>query len=140
MIIFVFLFFLAFWPFPWQRQPFWKNQPLKAQLHMAYDIPSRFHKVWSGHLREMCRTNFWWKKERKKERKKKKKKNNKKWSKHNMFPKLCLGNIINNTVKFTKKNPLISVTEHLIMPLQLKFEMILTWNKAVVGNLRIFYF
>jgi hypothetical protein len=22
-------FFLAFWPFPWQRQPFWKNQPLK---------------------------------------------------------------------------------------------------------------
>jgi hypothetical protein len=22
-----------------------KNQPLKAQLHMAYDIPTRFHKV-----------------------------------------------------------------------------------------------
>jgi hypothetical protein len=37
--------FLAFWPFPWQQQPFWKNQPLKAQLHMAYDIPTRFHKV-----------------------------------------------------------------------------------------------
>ena len=30
-----FSFFLAFWPFPWQRQPFWKNQPLKGQLHMA---------------------------------------------------------------------------------------------------------
>ena len=40
-----------FWRFPWQRQPFWKNQPLKAQLHMAYDIPTRFHKVWSRHLR-----------------------------------------------------------------------------------------
>ena len=38
--------FLVFWPFPWQRQPFWKNQPLKAQLHMAYDIPTKFHKVW----------------------------------------------------------------------------------------------
>jgi hypothetical protein len=36
---------------PWQRQPFWKNQPLKAQLHMAYDIPTRFHRVWSRHLR-----------------------------------------------------------------------------------------
>jgi hypothetical protein len=31
---------LAFWPFPWQRQPFLKNQPLKAQLYMAYDIPT----------------------------------------------------------------------------------------------------
>ena len=41
-----------------------KNQPLKIQLHMAYDIPTRFHKVWSRHLREMCRTNFWQKKER----------------------------------------------------------------------------
>jgi hypothetical protein len=30
----------------------------------------------------------------------------KKWSKHNMSPKLSLGNIINNTVKFTQKNPL----------------------------------
>jgi hypothetical protein len=24
---------------------FEKNQPLTAQLHMAYDIPTRFHKV-----------------------------------------------------------------------------------------------
>jgi hypothetical protein len=24
-------------------QPFWKNQPLKAQLHMAYDNPTKFH-------------------------------------------------------------------------------------------------
>ena len=51
MIIFDFFNFLAFWPFPWQRQQFFKNQPLfklKAQLHMAYDIPTtftRFHKV-----------------------------------------------------------------------------------------------
>ena len=58
MIIFVFFNFLAFWPFPWQRQPFWKNQPLKAQLHMAYDIPTRFHKVWSRHLREIERTKM----------------------------------------------------------------------------------
>jgi hypothetical protein len=64
MIIFAFFIFFAFWPFPWQRQPFWKNQPLKAQLHMAFDIPTRFHKVWSRHLREMCRRNFWQKKER----------------------------------------------------------------------------
>jgi hypothetical protein len=38
-----------------------KNQPLKAQLHMAYDIPTKFHKVWSKHLREIERigwTNF----------------------------------------------------------------------------------
>jgi hypothetical protein len=41
-----------------------KNQPLKGQFHMAYDIPTRFHIVWSRHLREMCRTNFWQKKER----------------------------------------------------------------------------
>jgi hypothetical protein len=31
---------------------------------MAYDIPARFHKVWSRHLRKMCPTNFWRKKER----------------------------------------------------------------------------
>ena len=35
-----------------------KNQPLKAQLHMAYDIPTRFHKVWSRHLREIERTKM----------------------------------------------------------------------------------
>jgi hypothetical protein len=40
----------------------------------------------------MCRTNFWQKKERKKERKRKK--NYKKRSKHNMSPKLRLGDII----------------------------------------------
>jgi hypothetical protein len=50
--------FLAFWPFPWQRQPFWKNQPLKAQLYMAYDIPTRFHKVWSRYLWEIERTKM----------------------------------------------------------------------------------
>ena len=55
-------FFLAFWPFPWQQQPFWKNQPLKPQLHMIYDIPTRFHKVWSRHLRTntICLPNFVW--------------------------------------------------------------------------------
>jgi hypothetical protein len=58
MIIFVFFNFKAFWPFPWQRQPFWKNKPLPAQLHMAYDIPTRFHKVWSGHLQEIERTKM----------------------------------------------------------------------------------
>ena len=52
-----FLFLKAFWPF-------WKTPHLKAQLHMAYDIPTRFHKVWSRHLREMCWTNFWRKKEK----------------------------------------------------------------------------
>jgi hypothetical protein len=39
----------------------------------------------------MCQINFWRKKERKKERKKN---NNKKLSKHNMSPKLRLGDII----------------------------------------------
>ena len=39
-------------------QPFWKNQPLPAQLHMAYDIPTRYHKVWSRHLREIERTKM----------------------------------------------------------------------------------
>jgi hypothetical protein len=61
---FAFFILFAFWSFPWQRQPFWKNQPLKEQLHMAFGIPTRFHKVWSRHLREMCRRNFWQKKER----------------------------------------------------------------------------
>ena len=37
---------------------FEKNRPLTAQLHMAYDIPTRFHKVWSRHLREKCRTKM----------------------------------------------------------------------------------
>ena len=31
---------------------------LPAQLHMAYDIPTRFHKVWSRHLREIERTKM----------------------------------------------------------------------------------
>jgi hypothetical protein len=61
-------------------------------VSMAYDIPTRFHKVWSRHLREMCRTNFWRKKERKK--KNNNNENNKKQSKHNLSPKLRLGDII----------------------------------------------
>jgi hypothetical protein len=35
MIIFVFFIFLAFWLFPWQRQPFLKNQPYTAQLKIG---------------------------------------------------------------------------------------------------------
>jgi hypothetical protein len=37
---------------------FEKNQHLKTQLHMAYDIPTRFHKVWSRHLREKWRAKL----------------------------------------------------------------------------------
>ena len=58
MSILVLLIILAFWPFTWQRQPFWKNQPITAQLSMPYDIPTRFHKVWSKHLREIERTKM----------------------------------------------------------------------------------
>ena len=44
----------------------------------------------------MCLTNFWQKKERK--RKKNNNKNNKKRSKHNMSPKLRLGDIITQSL------------------------------------------
>jgi hypothetical protein len=40
---------------------------------MAYDIPTRFHKVWSRHLREIERTKMSGRRN-----------NNKKWSKHNV--------------------------------------------------------
>ena len=56
--LFVFFNLLAFWPFAWQRQPFWKNQPYTAQLDMTYDIPTKFHKVWSRHPREIERTKM----------------------------------------------------------------------------------
>jgi hypothetical protein len=38
MIIFVFFNFLAFWPFPWQRQPFWKIIPIQHNFtwHMIF--------------------------------------------------------------------------------------------------------
>jgi hypothetical protein len=60
VLLFYVVFFnlLAFWPFPWQRQPFWKNKPYTAQLDMTYDIPTKFHKVWSRHLREIERTKM----------------------------------------------------------------------------------
>jgi hypothetical protein len=46
MIIFVFFqFFRDFGRFHGNGSHFEKNQPLTAQLHMAYDIPTRFHKV-----------------------------------------------------------------------------------------------
>ena len=87
----VFFNFLAFWPFPWQRQPLWKNQHLKAQLHMAYDIPTRFHKVWSSHLREK-----WLKKLCGKWNNKNNNNNKKKQSKSNMSPKLTTFGSHNN--------------------------------------------
>jgi hypothetical protein len=45
MIIFAFFIFLAFGRFHGNGSHFEKNQPLKVQLHMAYDISTRFHKV-----------------------------------------------------------------------------------------------
>jgi hypothetical protein len=45
MIIFVFFNFLTFVRFHGNGSHFEKNQPLTAQLHMAYDIPTRFHRV-----------------------------------------------------------------------------------------------
>jgi hypothetical protein len=45
MIIFVlFIFFCILAP-SMATAAILKNQPLKAQLHMAYDIPTKFHKV-----------------------------------------------------------------------------------------------
>jgi hypothetical protein len=44
MIICVFSFFKHFGRFHGNGSHFEKNQPLKAQLHTAYDIPM-FHKV-----------------------------------------------------------------------------------------------
>ena len=64
-----FSFFKHFGHFHGNSSHFEKINPLKAQLHMAYDdIPTRFHKVWSRYLREMCQTNFWRKKERRRRR------------------------------------------------------------------------
>ena len=40
-----FSIFLHFGHFHGNGSHFEKNQPVKAQLHMAYDIPTRFHKV-----------------------------------------------------------------------------------------------
>jgi hypothetical protein len=37
---------------------FEKINSLKAHFHMAYDIPTRFHKVWSRHLWEIERTKM----------------------------------------------------------------------------------
>jgi hypothetical protein len=39
----VFSIFLHFGRFHGNGSHFEKNQPLRAQLHMAYDIPTRFH-------------------------------------------------------------------------------------------------
>ena len=35
-----------------------KKSTLKAQLHMAYDILTRFHQIWSRHLREIEMTKM----------------------------------------------------------------------------------
>ena len=53
-----FLLFLHFGRSHGNGSHFEKNLPLKAQLHMAYAIPTRFHKVWSRHLREIERTKM----------------------------------------------------------------------------------
>ena len=58
MIIFVCFIFLAFWPFPWQRQPFCTLvtmataailnffSTLQKMPHTTVDIPTKFHEVW----------------------------------------------------------------------------------------------
>jgi hypothetical protein len=46
MIICVFFIFFSILAVSMATAPFWKNQPLKAQLHMAYDISTRLHKVY----------------------------------------------------------------------------------------------
>ena len=40
-----------------------KKSPLKGTTSHGNDIPTRFHKVWSRHLRETCRTELMRKKE-----------------------------------------------------------------------------
>jgi hypothetical protein len=122
MVIFVFFYFLAFWQFTWQRQPFWKNQPLKKQFHMAYDIPTRFHKVWSRHLREMYKLLT---------EERKNKNNNKKRSKHNMSPKLWLGDIITITCFITKWFYLNNfISYHAVTWHSVKFDIV--WLKLVL--------
>ena len=64
-----------------------------AHLLIVLNIPVKFHWFPFSSRREMCRINFWRKKERRK--KKNNKNNNKRRSKHNMSPKLRLGDIIN---------------------------------------------
>ena len=64
-LFFSFFNFLACWPFPWQRQPFWKIQPITAKSNMS-------HKLRLGAIIN----------------------NNKNMSKNNMSHKLRLGAII----------------------------------------------
>ena len=90
MIIFVFFQFFSILAISMATAAFWKNQHLKAQLHMAYDIPTRFHKVWSRHLREKWGTKLCGKWNTNNNNNN----NNKKRSKHNMSPKLRLEDII----------------------------------------------
>ena len=54
-----FNFFLHFCRFHGNGSYFEKINPLTAQLHIAYDIPIRFHNVWSRHLREIVDKNVW---------------------------------------------------------------------------------
>ena len=81
-----------------------ENEPIKAQLHMAYDIPTRFHKVCSRHLREICRTNFWRKKERNERKERKKERRRRIIRIIRNGPKLCLAdiNIFNNNLSWTE--------------------------------------
>jgi hypothetical protein len=66
MIIFVFLIFLAFWPFPWQWRPFWKFRKYSPHLLIVLNIPVKFYWFPFSSRWEMCQTHFWRKKERKK--------------------------------------------------------------------------
>ena len=61
------------------------------------NMPVKFHGFPYSSRRDMCRINFWRKKERKNNNNNNNNKNNKKKkrSKHNISPKLCLGDIIN---------------------------------------------
>jgi hypothetical protein len=69
-----------------------KKSTLKGTTSQAYDIPTRFHKVWSRHLREKWGTKLCGKWNTNKNNNNNN--NNKKRSKHNMSPKLRLEDII----------------------------------------------
>jgi hypothetical protein len=132
MIIFVFFNFFAFCPLPWQQRPFWKFRKKSAHLLIMLNIPVKFHWFPLSSRREMCRINFWRKKERKK-----KNNNKKKRSKHNMSPKLRLGDIIISIIKqlaWYRYNiavfwcDAITTSSHQILNKHICFDVILLWE------------
>jgi len=52
---------------------------------------------------------------------------------------LCLVSVIGKSINLTKKHGRY-VTELLVMPLQVKFKLILASNTAALAQLRMFYF